>query len=538
MADTATLVQQYLAFSAKPKRLNLYTVLGLVELIDDRAVISASIESAIKKLQSADRTTDPAGFEQVVKVVRQARATLLDDQKKRTYDTQLRASLTKKPRAVEASSAPSSESSPWSSLFPTGDPAAPFSMADFLKHPKEFPEFETAAERHVAIAQLSRKAQPSPSNPVNQPDAEANSIRQPASNGTLLQLDRPAGSKNTGRELQEMIRRNRRKKNMIATSIALGGSSIILLMGAWMFISNRMEQNRQIAKNKVNSSLANVFQPNGIDTHNDPSSPAEVDSPSESKTNSRMDLGVTPQTTKDLGELPKLGFEDQPATTTEIATEPMKPLPSVVPERMPEKPTTVPETVPETKMDDEKANEKSSSENLTKWVEAMNAARKSMNEKAFEKFATAIETAIDLAETDGQEEQARRLDKFGQLFEKGLTAAREAFLALKSTDEIRYGSAGGKASVVESTENLLVLRISGKNERFSHDKIPMGILMAVVEPKLNDDAVDQAIRGVLLSADPRSNSANKKQAKVHFEKAASMDSAFAKLEWVLEEKYQ
>jgi hypothetical protein len=255
-----------------------------------------------------------------------------------------------------------------------------------------------------------------------------------------------------------------------------------------------------------------------------------------------MDLGVTPQSTEDLGALPKLAFEDQAATMTDAAAAPMVPLPPVVPETIPEEPAKPPEKPtekpPETKMVEDKPSEVDAKANTAKWAAAMNQARKSMNEKDFEKFASEIEVAINLSATDSQEDQARRLDKFGQLFEKGLAIASEVFSELKSTDEIKYGSAGGKASVVESTENLLVLRISGKNERFSYDKIPMGIMMALVEPKLNENAVDHAIRGVLLSADPRSNSANKKQAKVHFEKATSMDVAFANLESVLEEKYQ
>jgi hypothetical protein len=553
MADIATLVQRYLSLSAKPKRLNLYTVLGLDELSVDRTAIAAAIESSIKKLQSADRASDPAGFEQVVKIVRQARATLLDDEKKRTYDAQLRTLLTKKVASVEVSSVAANESRSFTELFPAGDPMAPFSMSDFLKQSLEQPEYETAAERHIAIAELSRSSRPNSLHLANQTVTEAEPPRQSVARPEPMNewLDRPASGKNAGRELQEMIRRNRRKKNRMATGVAIGGSLLVLLVGAWMFISNRMEQNRQLAKNKSNASLANVFQPNAVDSSEDPSSPATATMPAEKKPPSRMDLGVKSQSTEDLGSLPKLAIDDQPATmptsgTEPVAgTEPMKPSPPVVPEvpaMVPDVPATVPEKVPEkapeTKMVDDKPSEPPTEEEKAKWVEAMNMARKSMIEKNFEKFAKDIEVAIALSATDAHEEQARRLDKFGQLFEKGLGLSNEAFSVLKSSDEIKYGSSGGKAAVVESTENLLVLRISGKNERFTYDKIPMGIMMAVVEPKLNDNAVDHAIRGVMLSADTRSNSANKKQAKIHFEKAASMDKAFANLESVLEEKYQ
>ncbi len=536
MAEIATLVQRYLVLSAKPKRLNLYTILGLDELLQDRKTIADAVESAIEKLKSADRTSDPAGFEQVVKVVRQARATLLDDEKKRAYDAQLKASLTKKPVSAAAPTPPSESLSSISAFFPPGDPSAPFSMADFLKRPAEQPELETSAERHVAIAELVRSGQPTSRNEIQPSHVPENLDRAPATNGSLLNLERPVTGRNAGRELQEMIRRNRRKKNAIAAGIAIGSSLVVVLVGVWMFVSNRMEQSRQIAKNANGSSLANKFQPNAMDSNN----ATEENEVADEANPSRMNLGVTPQTNEKLGPLPKLGIDDQasmvPAEAVDTSIPPPEPI--SVPDPIASEPMKVPEVSVDSKMVEDTSNVKNANASAAEWVEAMNAARKTLGQRDFAKFSTEIQKALDLSETDSREEQARRLDRFGQLYEKGLAAANEAFAALKSSDEIKYGSAGGKAAVVESSENVLVLRISGKNERFPYDKIPMGILMAVVEPKMGDTAIDHAIRGILLHADARSNSANKKQAKGHFEKAASMDESFSKLDLVLEEKYQ
>lgn len=535
MADIATLVQWYLTIPSKPKRLNFYTVLGLNELIDDRAAIALAVEAAIEKLKSADRTSDPAGFEQVVKVVRQARATLLDEEKKRAYDVQLKSSLAKKPVTAEASTPLSTESSTLSSLFPRGDPNAPFSMSDFLKRPVEHSETETAAERHVAIAELVKNSQPRAQDASSPSAGEANGEQISSSNASLLNPERSIGGRNAGRELKEMIRRNRRKKNLFTTSIAVGGSLVVVLIGVWMFVSNRMEHNRRMAKSPNGPSLANVFQPTATDSDASTEPTSVENDVSDATTKRRMNLGVTPQSSNEkLGTLPKLDMEDQasmvPVESTDVAVS--------QPEPTPQEPMKTPEVTVTSKMVDDPPKSEDGNASTGNWAETMTVARKMLELKDFEKFGIEIEKALNLSKTDVQEEQARRLDKFGQLYEKGLTAANEAFATLKGTDEIKYGSAGGKASVVESSDNLLILRISGKNEKFSYDKIPMGIVMAVLEPKLNDDAMDHAIRGILLSIDSRSNSANKKQAKVHFEKAASMDEEFAKLELVLEEKYQ
>ena len=528
MADIATLVQQYLTIPSKPKRLNYYTVLGLKELLDDRTVIAVAIESAIEKLKSADRTTDPAGFEQVVKVVRQARATLLDDEKKQAYDTQLKSSLSKSNSTREANARSVSESSKLATLLPQGDPGAPFSMSDFLKQPVDQQETETAAQRHIALAEFARNSNPpTPSSDTSMSSKTDAEERSPNSNGSLLGMNRSMAGSNAGRELQELIRRNRQKKNMVAASIAIGGSLIVVLIGVWMFISNQLEQNKRLAKNANGPSLANVFQPNATDVDSNES----INQVPGTQSKPRMNLGVLPSSSNEtIGSLPRLGMGDEPSMAS---PENPKATPA-----MPPAPMNTPEPSPEPKMPVETAKPMASNADSAKWVEAIDAVRKTMNDKNFEKFGIEIEKTLNLAQTEIQEEQTKRLDRFGQLYQKGLEIASQAFSGLKAADEIKYGASGAKASVVESTDNTLILRISGKNEKFSYDKIPMGILMAVVEPKLNETPIDEAIRGILLSTGDRSNVSTKKQAKTHFDKAASLDENFAKLDLVLEETYK
>ena len=134
MSDLLPLVQNYIGPIATPKHLNYYSALGLDELTEDRSSIAVAIENAIERLKRADRTQDPKGFEEVVKIVRQARVTLLDGEKKSTYDVQLKSVLRKvAPTVLGEDSQLLTESARLKELLPVGDPSSPFSLAAFLK---------------------------------------------------------------------------------------------------------------------------------------------------------------------------------------------------------------------------------------------------------------------------------------------------------------------------------------------------------------------------------------------------------------------
>ncbi len=541
MADIATLVQKYLTTAEKPARLNLYTVLGLDELQDDRTTIALAVETAIEKLKAADRSSDAAGFEQVVKVVRQARSTLLDEEKKRTYDTQLKGTLKKVVSSSSESERPISDSIRLASLLPPGDPSAPFSMSEFLKTPLSKIEIETAAQRHIALAEIA--------NPPSEPIPVSAPLTSPT--GTNSGFGRPPAGKNAGRELQLMIQRNRQRKNLIASSIAVGASLVVVLIGVWMFISNRNEIARQTAMSNDGMALANAIK----STSGSPSNPPSVDgkTATQERVQNRMNLGMKSNEPKGkVGALPQIGGLEEPAMAAQekpTAADPSSMEPAMVSPAKPDPknpipadPAAVPMKAPEgsgeAKMATMPAEGMEKKADPKKWREAMMDAKKAIESKNFEKFAVDIEKSLNLADGDKQEEQCRRLDKFGQLYQKGVEILNETIGELKPQDEIRYGSAGGRASVVEIKTNELILRISGKNETYTYDKLPLGIILAIMEKKMNDSPIDQAIRGIVCSTGPRNTAANKKQAKVFFEKAAAADPTLAKLDQILEENLQ
>ncbi|MDZ4849999.1 MAG: hypothetical protein SGI77_12000 [Pirellulaceae bacterium] len=528
MAELASLIQKYLSTSANPRRLNFYTLLGLDELLDDRTAIATAVESAIEKLKAADRKADPTGFEQVVKAVRQARSTLLDEAKKQAYDAHLKSVLAKSASKNPDEEKPVSESVRLSALLPKGDPSAPFSMSEFLKRPLDNMEQETAAERHLALAQWANPQ----SNIADSGAGMPSSVIGTNSHSPVLAIpgvERNVSGHNAGRELQEMIRRNRQRKNLVASGIAVGGSLVVVSIGAWMFFASQSNVRKQSQLGSIRSSLSESIQSSAASSNDSRTSQPSFTPSSETP---RMNLGVVPQTTNErVGELPKFSFDPDPPTepnATEKSPVPdtMTPTPDTM-IKSPEAVTNVPEPPPK---------EITAAGDIVAWQAAMTDARKAIEVGDFKKFSTDIERARGLSASPVQEEQGRRLDKYGQLTEISAEKVKESMNDLQGQAEIRFGSTG-KALVVEKKSTEIILRISGKNETHAFDKLPMGIVLAIVESKLTDSARDQAIRGILCTTDPRSNAATKKNAKEYFDKAAALDASFAKLDQIMTESF-
>ncbi len=247
MADAGSLVKKYLDPNRISKRWNLYTVLGLEELLDDRTMIAVAVDAAINKLKAADRTTDPESFEQIVKIVRQARGTLLDDEKKAAYDKQLAAVLAKANGGATSDSAPSkSDLVRLQSVLPSGDPTAPFSMSEYLQQATPEAEQESVADRQFALMELA--LQSSTPAPVANASKPTTATMQPPTTG--LPMGTRSGSNSAAKQLQAQIRRNRQRKNMIASSVVLGVAMLIIGLSVLMYLKNRPQAGEAIAANQ------------------------------------------------------------------------------------------------------------------------------------------------------------------------------------------------------------------------------------------------------------------------------------------------
>ncbi len=128
-----------------------------------------------------------------------------------------------------------------------------------------------------------------------------------------------------------------------------------------------------------------------------------------------------------------------------------------------------------------------------------------------------------------QEHRAHPPDRFGKVYKMGIELLQEARIGLEghggnSVERSQWKSIGG-----ESNSKLLIVRLAGKNQRYSIDQIPAASIRHL-EQKLTDTAMDYAIRGVMIMMDPKSDAKAKEEAKSHFEEAQS--SMPTSLTWI------
>jgi curved DNA-binding protein CbpA len=541
MADIGSLIKQYLKVSPPSRRLNYYTILGLEEFSDDTGEILAAVEATVEKLKAIDRLADPSGLEQVIKVVRQARGVLTDATRKATYDQQLRATLLPPQVSRDAGSAR------LHALLPSGDPDAPFSLSEFLKNTTDAVTAESVAERQSILeAWIASSA-----NPTRIPDSANTPMIPPPAMAVV-----PAAGLAKARELQSRIRRNRRKKNLITSSLILGFSLVTVLASAafYWFNSQPATQLTQAA----NSSLTRENMSPELLPADDELLLADTDKP-------RLDLGVDqPSPTGKVGALPKIAAvtADAPSTPESTTAAVVEDSPQMKPDALPIPTATVPTSPPPTEASPTPPGPADSSPpaaiptmaSITpaaettgntamqdavaaqSWSKAMNQARQAIQAQDFVVFHREIERALGISVNEEKMASTRRLDALGQAFEKGIELVQQSLRKLKAGEEITYGSLA-KAAVVEVKEEAIILRLQGENRTYRYDKIPMGIIVGLLQSQLTESPVDQLILGALYLLDPRSNDVTRPQAKRYFDKAAESDDKYRNLEEVLKDTY-
>lgn len=556
MADLIPLVQKYIGPINKPKHLNYYSALGLAELTEDRSAIALAIETAIEKLKRAERSQDPKGFEEVVKIVRHARVTLLDGEKKAAYDTQLKSLLRKvAPSVLGEDSQLLTESARLKELLPSGDPSAPFSLTDFLKSRPEDIEYETVAQRQEALRPLLA------ANPFDMTGSQSkglpNPVAEPASQPALLQPGLlPLGAAKSSRSpasssksLQEELRRNRRQKNLISGGIAIGGACVLVGFGLWMFLSSRAQQQEMLAQRAANeNAIANQQQAIPVNDSiaanqaNSDAAPNKLGSPKQGKQEpKRMNLGIrrdaNPTSTDSATpmQLPTVGAGDASGNTSGTTTD--SPAMNAQPTAMP---TDVAKEMPNNQpMSEAKPASKPSMESAKSesWSIAMNAALNAIKKRDTKLFETEMEKAFAATEDPQRIAQSESLNFMGQLVPMSEKAFSDAYASLRATNAISLGSSG-QVSIVEVTPESLVMRVKGNNERFEFDKLPMEWVLEIANLELSDTPIDDAVRGTLLQWNKRATTESKTAAKKFFDKASARDKKFSNLNGIIDRQYK
>jgi hypothetical protein len=177
------------------------------------------------------------------------------------------------------------------------------------------------------------------------------------------------------------------------------------------------------------------------------------------------------------------------------------------------------------------------------WKKLMANARKALDRADFETFEKEIATGVETAKTSSGREQAARLDQLGQLYKIGSDSFQEAKKKLKGTSSIRMGTT--EVSIVDNTAEKLVVRVSGKNQAHTWEKLPFGLAIGMLDLTLDPEApTDVATRAVYFSMAPQfrdvaaKNELLKKRIAAWFDKSAGKAPIRADLPQALTDSFE
>ena len=524
MQEVLEAIERHLGRSLPISQLDYYQVIGLEVYCDDPQQIRKALQDATNRWMQSETGKHPESAQIIAKLLKQAQTILLDEDKRERYNLQLkklRGSQTDAlPLAKDpgpANSVNSDDSDVDSRLFPSGDPMVPFSFeTDGVQSASRGAPcvlLERIRDPHVRLAELEQLF---PS--LAEFEYESQRVENTA-NAFAVSSPPKRDSVSGGVSLAQQISRKRKRKRILVSLLFFFGAQAILGVAIWAYMreqSRIASKDKGLAKGQFEAGNADAPKlpgiPNGARNENgifpkekpteEGSTGAMPSMPKDKSTNGE---------TKAREPVPKPEAMTQP--TTEPVPEPM-PMPSANP--VPEKPAPM-------TMEDAAPTAESS-----EWKKRMAMARESLNRADFATFEKEIAQGVETAQTPMGRDQAARLDQLGQLYKIGTESFEEARKKLKGTSSIRVGTT--EFSIVETTAEKLVVRVSGKNQSHPWDKLPFGIAIALLDLTLDPQAsTDVAARAVFFSLAPQfreaatKNELLKKRIDAWFEKTVGKD---------------
>lgn len=188
------------------------------------------------------------------------------------------------------------------------------------------------------------------------------------------------------------------------------------------------------------------------------------------------------------------------------------------------------------------ANDKSmvpvvSAVSKAQWIEAMKIANDSVRKADFVTFHKQMELALPLSSSDEMQAKHARLDQLGQLYEIFIKSVRDAKSKMRGTETLTVGKL--RISIVEIKDEELIVRRDGNNERFSWDRLPPGIAVAMADLTLSEqEPTDIAARAVYFSLSPARNELFDKRVSDWFEKSVGKGTIRKDLVQALSDTYE
>jgi hypothetical protein len=170
----------------------------------------------------------------------------------------------------------------------------------------------------------------------------------------------------------------------------------------------------------------------------------------------------------------------------------------------------------------------------------MSKAKEAVDKADFETFHKQMKVALPLSTGDEMGSKHARLDQLGQLYEIFIKTLRESKSKLSAGETLPVAKT--QVNIVEITDDMLIVRMQGKNERFTWNRLPPGIAMALADLTLSDqDPTDNASRAVYFSLSPTTAASKAlvaKRVKEWFEKSVGKGTIRKDLEQALTDTYE
>jgi len=504
MNELATAIEQHLGRKITESELTYYSLIGVSTQASTEEV-RVALKTAVANWNASNTKADPESAKLVASLLKQAQTVLLDVNKKKEYDNQLLA----KWEFV------------FDSAFPGVDPLLPFDPADCtvgtgsISISNAFGSGEERwleLKRHIPLLQELESNAPAPSVSVPPVFDLPQSIKKQSSG------PKPKSS------LSRVEQLKRKRQNTQRFYIA-GFVSVALLFLAYAVV--QFSLNRFQVVNHLDSSKGALNgQKLGLESSSgqarertnaggaDPSSPSGLPSVAREETSGPVVAGAD-EMVPSMVEIPA------PSPGVTMKSEAAKDTSMNMLETEPPRTSKTP----------------ASAANGKEWSAAMKKARESLESADFSNFHRQMELALPISSTEEMLAKFKRLDQLGQLYEICLNSLKSAKSKLKAGDVVSVGK--GKVSIVEIQDSVLIVKLQGKNERYSWDKLPPGIAVAMADLTLSNEAPsDLAARAVYFSLSPARNELSANKAKEWFEKSVGNGEIRADLTQALTDTYE
>ena len=484
MSELVSAIEKHIGIRVVEDSLDHYSLLGLNKAAGP-SEIKQALRTAVAAWNASDTKSDSESAQRVAKLIKQAQAVLLDSSKKLEYDEQLDRQALSLNR----------------SFFPAADPFAPFDPSECLVEAgisSTVLSFGSVKERWNELCrQIPALAQSQAVQvaSVNRLESDRTFAMEKA---TIVRSE-PTVQTGSAASRIEQLKRKRQRSKMLYVASFLVFAAVFLGYAGIRFVLNR----QQIAQNQGSDS----------------GPPGPATEPTKSAVSSTKTIGGknAPRTigTDSVFVLPTLDRNDSSAASRVEITE-SNPFgnPPMVPNGA--------EPIP------------------SDWIAAMSKAKEAVNKADFETFHKQMELALPLSTGDEMGSKHARLDQLGQLYEIFIKSLREAKSKLRAGEALSV--AKSQVSIVEIQEDMLIVRIQGKNERHAWDRLPPGIAMALADLTLSDqEPTGIAARAVYFSLSPASAAGKAlfaKRVKDWFEKSVGKGTIRIDLEQALTDKYE